>query len=638
MSNLDKKFLYISFILLFNLSLYSQGDVSEKVNQARQRYNEYNYLDAIIMLEDIYLANRYRLDLSFVLLDSYVKVKNYTKANGIIEDLMRYHPRNEDVLERKLNLLLIENKISEAKSFSSRVKSIYNKNYFALYADAFITENEGYLKSALTLYKKVRLINPIRPESTVGLAYLELKLLNEPNALRLFRENIANNPRMPESYYHLANYYYITGNYDNALAEVQNALYYNNNDLNALVLKSKILSSLGNYNGATLILESIPYDYFGDKSKYYIMGTFYEEAKNYEMAKNSYKKYLSSFPSSELARLAYERVLFSTNPVPDAERDKAGMYYINLAAYYGRLADPIRSFAYYKHILRLNPANSYARMALYNLYKMAGYTEKAFIELSIARDINPRDKTIGYKYDSENRMLSRNVLSKSWGINQYSLKEPGYSVAIVNKINPQEGSPRNIDFAMYDTLAYTLSQYHKMRVSELYDNNATGASFYNMLNNNNINFYLEGSISQTDNTISMVLDLMDTSTRASVTNFSVLASGKYKMMDASVMVGNYINNTIPFYANIVKIYNESIYINAGHFHGVTNDMSFAIYNTDKAEYNIYTRSINQKATDIIAIMKIVAVDENVSLGKLIDGRGMRNVRLNNVVVPYNINQ
>ncbi len=635
MFNFHVKFLYIGFILLFSLSLYSQDDMSQKVNDARVMYNEYNYLDAIVMLEDIYLDNRYNLDLSFVLLDSYIKVKNYTKANGIIEDLMRYHPKNEDVLERKLNLLLIENKISEAKAFSSRVKSMYNKNYFALYADAFITANEGYLKSALALYKKARLINSKRPEATIGLAYLELKLLNDANALKLFKENIENNPRMPESYYNLANYYYITGNYNNALAEIENALYYNDSDLNSLVLKSNILSSLGNYNEATIILESIPYEYFDDKNKYYIMGTFYEEAKNYNMAKKAYLKYLSSFPSSELARLAYERVLFSTNPTADAERDRAGMYYINLAAYYGRLADPIRSFAYYKHILRLNPANSYARMALYNLYKLSGYTEKAFIELSIARDINPTDKTIGYKYDSENRMLSRNVLSKSWGIDQYSLKEPGYSVAIVNKITPQEGSPRNVDFAMYDTLSYTLSQYHKMRIYELYDNNVAGANFYNMLNNNNINFYLEGSISQTENSVSMVLDLMDTRTRTSVTNFSVFASGKYKMMDASVMVGNYINNTIPFYANIIKIHNDNIYINAGRFHGITNDMSFAIYNTDKAEYDIYTRSINKKPTDIIAILKIVATDENVSLGKLIDGRELKNVRLNNVVVPYN---
>ena len=190
MFNFHVKFLYIAFILLFNLSLYSQDNVSQKVSDARAMYNEYNYLDAIVMLEDIYLDNRYNLDLSFVLLDSYIKVKNYTKANGIIEDLMRYHPKNEDVLERKLNLLLIENKISEAKSFSSRVKSMYNKNYFSLYADAFITANEGYLKSALALYKKARLINSKRPEATIGLAYLELKLLNETDALKLFKENI----------------------------------------------------------------------------------------------------------------------------------------------------------------------------------------------------------------------------------------------------------------------------------------------------------------------------------------------------------------------------------------------------------------------------------------------------------------
>lgn len=638
MFNLYKIIFYIIFISLFSFSLYAEDIVSERVREARDKYNDNDYLGAVIMLEDMYLENRYRLDLSLVLVDSYIKIQNYTKASGIIEDLIRYHPKDEGVLERNLSLLLLENNVSEAKTLTSRIKSMYNKNYYALYADAFLTEKAGYLIPALTLYEKARVINSKRPEATLGLAYLELMLLNEERALTLFEENLENNPNIFESYYHLANYFYITENYDKALLEVNDALYYNKNSLDALLLKSEILSSLGNYDEATSILELIPYDYFTDGDKYYILGTFYEEAKNYDMAKNSYLRYLSNFPDSELGRLSYERMLFYTNPIPDSERDRAGLYYANLASYYARLADPIRSFAYYKHILRLNPANSYARMSLYNIYKLSGYDEKAFIELGIAKDINPTDKTIGYKYDSESRMLSRNVLSKSWGVNQYLLKQPGYSVAIVNRITPQKGSPRMLDLAMYDTLSYTLSQNHRLRVFELYSNNMNNTDFYNMLGRNNIDFYLEGSISEVNNSITMVIDLVDPRTRESVTNFSVFATGKYKMTDAAVMVGNYINNTIPFYADIVKIYNDNIYINAGRFQGITNDMTFAIYNKYSADYNIDTRSIDMKDTDITALMKIISVDENVSLGKLIDGRRLKDIRLNNVVVPYNTTQ
>ncbi len=626
----------LCFLVFFSTLLYSQSQFDESVNQATTYYENRQYSDAIAILEAFYPENRYKLESSLLLIDSYIKTGNYNKANVIINDLVKYHPRAFTVLERKLEILLMQNNLGESRGIIAQILSLDSKNYFASYGEALLNEKTGYMKSAVPLYEKAILISPSRSEAVLGLAYLELKLGNPERAFTLFNRNIKNNPRMAESYYNLANYYYITKNYEKTITELNNAFFYYKDYTDALILKAYTLSELKRYDESLTILKSIDEAHFTSGDKNYIIGALYEEGANYEEAKKYYVKYLMKFPDDELGRTAYERVLFYLYPKANHERDRAGLYYAPLAAYYGRLADPIKGFAYYNRILRLNPANTYARMSLYDIYNTRGYKEKSFEELSIAKNINPTNKDILYKFNNTERMLSRNILSKSWGIDQYALKRPGYTVAITDTLVEQLGSPKMLNMAMYDNLAYALSQYKRMNLVELYTNNALGSSFDNLLSKNNVDFYLTGSISKGKNNISLVLDLIDVRSRRSVTNFIIFKDGNYNMMNASADIGSYINNSIPFYANIIKIYGDSLYINAGKWHGITNGMTFAVYDTDKAYYNIKTKSIDKKPTDIISILKVVSVDENVSLLKALDPRSLNNVRLYQVVAPYTV--
>ena len=99
------------------------------------------------------------------------------------------------------------------------------------------------------------------------------------------------------------------------------------------------------------------------------------------------------------------------------------------------------------------------------------------------------------------------------------------------------------------------------------------------------------------------------------------------MMTAAVMAGNVINNTVPFYSKIIKIHNDNIYINAGKLQGLSNNMNMMIYNTTKAE-------LNMTNAESIGMAKVITVDENVSLIKLIDNRALSKLNINQITVPY----
>ena len=567
-----------------------------------------------------------------LLIDNYIKLKNYSMAETLIKDAENYHSKDFRVLERKLNIELVNNRNTEARRTINSIKALDSKNYFANYAEGLLNERMGYYKTAMTLYERAIIIDRNRAEAPVSLAYLQLASGNSNQALSLLNNNIDNNPRTAESYYHLANYYYLNRNYNNALGEISNAFYYYTNYNEAKILQANIFLALKRYNEAIGILEYIPDSEFKNNGKYYYIGNVYEEANNYQNAKNSYINYLRTKPEDELGRLAYERVLLNTNPTPDYERNRAALYYGNMASYYTRLADNVRAQAYLKHMLKLNPANTYARLMLSDVYRRMGLEERALEELEIAKNVNPEDKSIVYKYDSYKRRLDRNIPSRSWGIeNQYNLEKSGFTIAITDTITAQKDSPMFFNTALYQTLSYVLPQYGKFQVLDIYTNYYSERDLYSELNSRKVDYYLRGSTfeNSADN-FTVMLDLVEVRNERVVTNFTITTKGKDRIMNAAVMTGRVIENSIPFYSKVIKIHNDNIYINAGKLQGLTNDMNLLIYNTTTATTDLSNRSADMS----IGMVKVITADENVSLTKLIDGRALNRINLNQIVIPY----
>lgn len=624
--------LILVFLISICISYASLGQTSNNNFQnALNFYNNRNYENSIAILEAMNIKPS-DIEAYILLIDNYIKLKNYSMAETLIKDAENYHSKDFRILERKLNVELLNNRNSEARNTIKLIKALDSKNYFANYGEGVLNERIGYYKTAMTLYERAIIIDKSRAEAPVSLAYLQLANGNSNYAFNLLNNNINNNPRMAESYYHLANYYYLNKNYNNALSEISNAFYYYTNYNEAKILQASVFLSMKRYNESIGILEYIPDSEFKNNSKYYYIGNVYEEAKNYPNAKNSYINYLRVKPEDELGRLAYERVLLNTNPKPDHERNRAALYYGNIASYYTRLADNVRAQAYLKHMLKLNPANTYARLMLSDVYRRMGLEERALEELEIAKNVNPNDKSIVYKYDSYKRKLDKNIPSKSWGIeNQYNLEKSGYTIAITDTINAQKDSPMFFNTALYQTLSYVLPQYGKFKVLDIHTNYYSERDLYLELNSRKVDYYLRGSTFENNiDNFTVMLDLVDVKNERVVTNFTITTKGKDRIMNAAVMTGKVIDNAIPFYCKVIKIHNDNIYINAGKLQGLTNNMNLIIYNTSSASVDLSNRNADMS----IGMVKIITADENVSLTKLIDGRVLSKVNINQIVIPY----
>ncbi|MBW5389096.1 tetratricopeptide repeat protein, partial [Brachyspira hampsonii] len=217
--NIFKKRLLLS-LFIFQILVFHAFSQNTAEN-ALKLYNERNYESSIRILESLNVKPS-DLDLYLLLIDNYIKLNNFAMAETLIADAERYHSRNYRLLERKLLMELMNNRNSEARTTVNTIKQLDNKNYIANYAEGLLSERAGYYQTAMNMYERARVINRVRPEATVSLAYLYLANGDSNAALKLFNENMTNNPRMAESYYNLANYYYLNKDYNKALGEIDN--------------------------------------------------------------------------------------------------------------------------------------------------------------------------------------------------------------------------------------------------------------------------------------------------------------------------------------------------------------------------------------------------------------------------------
>ena len=212
----------ILLFLLLNIFLFAQVN---NYNTALEAYNNRNYTHSISILEAMKIKPS-DIDSYLLLIDNYIGIKDFNVIDNLIKDAESYHPKDYRVLERKLKVAILRNRNSEARAIINSIRALDSKNYYATYAEGLLSEQAGYYKTAMTLYERAIIINPNRYEAVVALAYLKLANGNRTEALRLFNRNVENNPRIAESYYNLANYYYLIKDYNNALNELRNAFYY----------------------------------------------------------------------------------------------------------------------------------------------------------------------------------------------------------------------------------------------------------------------------------------------------------------------------------------------------------------------------------------------------------------------------
>ncbi len=623
------------FSLVFSLLLIFSGALlAQDYNRALNYFNQGQYYESIAVLDDLHIKEPYKLENSLLLVDNYINISNFVKARDIIRQLKIHYPKSVLPIERELKISMLENNEKDSLSLIHTIRSFDNKNYTAKYYEALLAEKKGYNDKAIMLYEESLRLKNDAADSLFALSRLYQKTHQSEKAVNMLLQNKRLNPQNPQGYYHLANVYYLDNDLELAENENNQALGLNPNYVDATLLKANIRARQGLYEEAIAIINSIDERYLG-ASKHLIIANLYEGNGAYDDALESYNDYLRTHRNDEIARYLYEDTLFNSTNNTDRQKTAAANYYKELAARYTKAGDKTRSLLYNKKILKLNPTDITARANIADMYKRLGYNEKYIEELGIIKNLDPNNKAIEYRYENDFRNIMRRMPSRTWGISQYDdVTSTGFRVALSPYVVQSSGLDIVYDTAVQLALSDVLNQYPRFQTVDMFTNrNISRANFLTSLNRNNIDFYLEGTFNNTDNAMSMDLNLVDTMSGKVVKNIYTISYGRERLMNSSINVAESVNAVMPFFANIIKEDNSAFYINAGKWQSITNGQKLAIYNR-RPRYDYNTKSISTNNVQMIGIATVTEVDENVSKVVLDDNLVIANVEVGQYVINY----
>ncbi|SKC60713.1 tetratricopeptide repeat protein [Ohtaekwangia koreensis] len=370
-------------------SSFQFAKVSYDVGKADQAINEFErFLKA-------YPSSKHANEIKELLVQVYVNGNNFNKAIEYIEALPSRNQYINQAYQKAAYLkgaeLFNKEEYAEAvEYFSKSLDQPVDKNYVAL---ASFWRGEAYsigrkFNEAIGDYQRVvSLGSSIDPEillkTRYGLGYAHYNLLAYDKALYNFKEFVnkanKNTPNYADGLVRLADCYYVSKQYDDALATYNKAKAAGTADADYVLLQAGIMSGVQrkyaeSRTQLTELIRNYPKSQYRDEAMFQ-RAQFEIEQSNYQAAVDALSQLIRESPNSRFLPLAYER---------------RGAANYNLKHYDRTIND-------YQTVIKLFPTHPISKTVLIPLQEalnVAGRSGEFETNLSQYKNANPDDESV----------------------------------------------------------------------------------------------------------------------------------------------------------------------------------------------------------------------------------------------------
>lgn len=438
-------------------SSFQYAKISYDLSRSDQAIDEFE------KFQKLYPNSSHSVEVRELLGHAYVNANNYNKAIEYIEALPRHTPATDQAYQKAAYLKGAElfNKEEYFQAVQFFEKSLQYPIDPVYVADASFWNGEAYSigkkydKAADNYNRIIGLSGINNPEliakTRYGLGYCYFNLQQYDRALFNFKEFVNKAPKqnanLSDGVLRLADCYYVSKLYSDALTNYKKALDLKTPDGDYAHLQSGIISGIQrSYTEALSQLEQVIKNYpesrFADEALFQ-RGQFFFEQGNYGNAASEFSRLISSYPSSKFVPYAYMR--------------RAASYY-NLKDYNKTSADYITVIDKYSG----HPAANDVLLPLQEALNLAGRSADFDQYISKFKSSNPDAKGIeSVEFESAknlyfNQTYDRAIVSLGNYINNYPqsprlteakyyraesyyrIKDNGKALAILYEIAPEQ--------------------------------------------------------------------------------------------------------------------------------------------------------------------------------------------------------
>lgn len=620
----------VLFILLFSFSkitpLLAIGAIGH-LKKGDEYLKEKKFSLAIAEYKISLKLNPYYKEAFHQLALAYFKENNLEEAEKNFKKAIELH---ENYFDAHNNLGLVyeeQGKLEEALKEYNKAKEIEPGNYRVYYNLGGFFHKKKDLKNAIINYKKVLKINPQHAWACINLGSLfsiSGNFYDPDKAIAYYQKALSYDPSNSWININIASIYYNQGLINRAIEEYRKAIREFPQNIYALSALAGIYVELKEYYLALPLYEKIVKIKPKDFIAWYNLGLIYEIKEDYSKALNSYKEALHINPHDELALYHLENIILKKENISSPLRKKYDKWHLDLGHYYFKKRQIVLANYEFKRSIQLSPQDARNRFVYCDLLKYRNYIQEEIEEIKKVMELDPNN--IRAKDRLEKLYYLRpKLLSVKEKIDLNTIPPSGIATLIIN-FKPKKILHQHIHHYLTYLTNTLLSEFPQLKIIakdkiEGFLKNQKIKEIENIEHifeagkSLNAQTALWCEVYEEEDEIKVFTRLVDIDTLTDITAVELTCGGSNKFKEIANLIQKYVLKNTPLLGQIIrtKIAKNQVIINLGACHGVKKEDLFNVWEEGRKYLDPATGRTMRYKEKIIGKIKVVEVDNNISL-------------------------
>jgi tetratricopeptide (TPR) repeat protein len=608
------KYKEIIVLLLLNCSLFAQSTISFYERGRAFMVQEDWYSASEAFLEALRLSPSHA-EATAALAECYYALEEFDEALVWVKKARTLARVNINLANLEAFILISQGQLERASAVINEtlVREPYNKE--ALFAASELDIARGRAGDAVRRYQDAVHRYPDDRRLLVSLAMVLGSLGNTEQARGYIERALLHHPDDYRVYYYAAYLDAEAGALDSAVYYAEKSLFYRPGFPAAHSLLANLRYRTGQFTEAgRLADEAIAFNQ-KDVNAWYLKGMALQESGRLAEARVVFAGALAIDPNEEFIRVAFENRIIKDTNLEDPLRPRWAAFHFDRARAYRKQNLSDQALFEYRRGLRINP---YAqdRKEYAEILKLQGYPARYMEELRFMQELGIADKGVNDAVEAYDSLLA-DALFRQWGVDPTISVKKHWNMAVFSVVSQSSVFHADAGALAASYLKDILVHDKNIAPMDLELKQASFSQAFREARTVGADYFLVVSVNENKRDVSVKGELFTARTGASVGVFSTYRTGADRLRNASRGLADSLSASLPLRAELLQYKQGQGLIDKGKVDGVKADMAFDVVQRGQVVVRNDKIGALYSVDDVVGKLTINAVDEEVATGVVI---------------------